>query len=466
MVWTAVIKPSNDLTKGRPTQQTSPLTASNVRNEVIIPLISSATEYNPDVPYFDGLTNFPQFDKYMDESPPFRRQPPPPPTPPPQAHDDPRYRQLSNDESDDYYDGGGGGGGGGGGDGGGGGGGSPQETPTKKPKKIYKAIERVYFYPQDDSNHEPTKNKNAMNLMKRQLKNGMPEKEYPFLEEPERDDEDYQSEYDPRKDYRQMDDNPPRQEHEDPDPDFQQNAPESEDPELQSSIAEDAQQFNGVKEFETDDTAVDKDDPEGDTLTKNMDNTNFGERIDPNPTYRESLAHTLQDSDNSPNDGDYGNIHNFPDSDEYEVEKKMYENPNSQQPVRGGHRYHKDRRRPRRKPVVEPYEQRDHEVSGLVDSEADERDYLSNYDVVKQMRNSENKYNTGVDPVYSSKKDFDEVQRLEKMIEKVALLNKQKEKTASADHDNSSRNEGEASETNVSKIKPNNDKDNKHRDEE
>lgn len=102
---------------------------------------------------------------------------------------------------------------------------------------------------------------------------------------------------------------------------------------------------------------------------------------------------------------------------------------------RGGHRYHKDRRRTRRPSINDDYEKRKYEVTKLIDSEPDETDYLSNSDVVEQLKKSEVKYNTGVDPVYSSQKDFDEVTRLEKMIEKVALSNKQKEQEASQGHD-------------------------------
>ncbi|CAG2109391.1 unnamed protein product [Medioppia subpectinata] len=399
MVWTAVLKPLNNIQKNFQYKNTDRESAANDRDEVIIPVLSAQPYHNPDVPYFEGAPNYPhvQLHAYDEDServvpnarPPYRQ--------------DGGDRRMASEEPDYYYD--------------------PipqyneqsdQRQPEGKPKKLYKAIERVYFYPQDESNHEPTKNKDAMNLMKKEF---MPDTYEPYYNEDDPNDrvDPHEEMHDfQRKDHKQMDRNPPNNDNE---PRVEPNNEEfydaEQDDRMQKSISDDVKDFgteaidetkrfdkfldnlrnfeaNSEKEYSSPNEREDQNIENSEELDMKDINegTNFGDRIELNPTYSESLAAQTADDDRTKEydrgGSDYGN------ADEYDAERKSYENnqreqqrddqrrDGNQRAGREGHRYHKDRRRPR-KPVVNPdenYEQRNHEVSDRGPSP-----YLSNIDL-------------------------------------------------------------------------------------
>ena len=458
-----MVKPFNESAIGEVKHEVVPLSAANVQNNVVIPLPSPSNEYNHGVPYFHDSSHYPSDQMY--------NNPPPPPPRRPRPHmsrddnypldqrlpvEDPDYHyyadnpsQNPSDNSGQYY------------------GQYRQKRPqtTKKPKKIYKAIERVYYYPHN-SDSELGRSKDALNQMKEFIP-----------DEPNDDDSNEEQEEDvdrpeTRKDYEQMNLNPPRGDHEEPEEVYA-----SDNSGAQGSIARDAKQFgreavDEAKSFEKflDNLRnfADNSEKEYSSPSEGMDNSDeelnsvglqdSEEDVSNPPRYSDSLAaHTADDRTR-----DYEKISNYGNPEEYDSEKNSYQNQKNQMSgkQRGGHRYHKDRRRPKKSSEIpdEEYERRNKEVSGLIDAEPEEGDYLSNFDVVKQMKNSETKYNTGIDPVYSSQRDFEEVHRLEKMIENVALLNKQKEKAASNTHDRNEATEGSESKTDITKVKNKDDK--------
>lgn len=470
-VGAAVVKPLNDSLISQQKSEVVPQTAANTRNEVVFPLMSSNADRSG--PYYDDPSrhSYPQSNLYSQERETHERN-----HPLLKRGDEFRGDRRLPMEQGDYYD--------------------YEDTPsgayhdhmrpTEKPKKLYKAIERVYYYPQDGDGGDIAQNKDAM----KQMQQFIPD-EPDYDDDTQEDDpqDDPPLEIKAQKDYHQMNENPPRGDHEEPE---EAEVYESDGSGTQSSIANDAQKFGreAVDDAKTFETFLDnlrhfadnsekeysspygKDQDDGDDGESGDSRTAIQDSDDSNPNYSESLAAQAGDDRTS----DYEKVGNYGNPDEYDLEKGSYQRQRdrSDEGQRGGHRYHKDRRRPKRPTRVseEEYDRRNKEVSGLIDSEPDEGDYLSNFDVVKQMKNSEKKYNTGVDPVYSSQRDFDEVKRLEKMIENVALLNKQKEKKASVSHDRSEGREGpegrEGSETKteIITVKKDDDKEKSEKNEE
>ena len=464
-----------------PKDSKSLLPAANDNDEVIVPVLSSDPEDNPSVPYYEGAPNFPhvQLDLPLSQhsSQPFQSDSEP------QSRKGDEYkldRRLPIEESDFYYD-------------------SPRRPvyprPKKKPKKLMKAVERVYYYP-EDSDSEINRNKKELNKMRRHSPRSF--EPYYNAEDPE------DTPFEPiKKDLQQMDDNPPRGEFDEPpseETDESQLRPT--DP-TQSSIASDVKQFgkeavdeahrfetfldnlrnfaeNSEKEYATprDNMGQNGEDPRDDPSSAfPSDDGNFGIRngynpnLDDTPTYGDSMAAIMSDSDANVGERDrtrdydkpvtYGDSHDYDsEKNSFQRQKDMMDNDERQGRKRkSGHRYHKDRRRGRRRlpdASDEEYDSRNKEITGLIEREPDEDDYLSNRDVVRQMSNSEKKYNVGADPVYSSQRDFDEVSRLERMIENVALLNKEKEKRASLNHNR--REATEESKVKTIKVKVNDDK--------
>lgn len=434
MVRTATISPLNKSSEKIQKQEVTQQSAANDRDEVIVPILSSSDD-NPDVPYFAGFPSFPQVQlNHYEEDPadpaqterPLRR-----------GDEFKGDRPLPN-EDPDYYD-------------------ENQETDYKRntsPKpKMYKAVERVYYYPQDEGETEPSKNRRELNAMKEYI----PENYGPY--DHNDDPEDVPEDYGNRNSHHsiQMQGNPPsndQQENYDNNNDNNNNEQESDG--TQVSIANDVKEFgreavdeanrfekflNNLRNFAVD---SEKDYANSEKQNQESDDRPIYQDDTPNTNLRGSMA--AHPSDDRARD--YEQVGQYGSPDDYDKEKRSYQNQRDKM-NKGGHKYHKDRRRPRpRKPISdEEMEQQRREVSSLIDSEPDEADYLSNSDVVSQLKKSEHKYNTGIDPVYSSQRDFDEVKRLEKIIENVALLNKEKEKNAAEAHD-----QQEISETSVKNV--------------
>lgn len=80
------------------------------------------------------------------------------------------------------------------------------------------------------------------------------------------------------------------------------------------------------------------------------------------------------------------------------------------------------------------FEKSSQEMSRLIDDASDDRHYLANTDVVSNLRKTENKYkmDEGEGTEHPSKSEYDEVERLERMIEKDVLANKKKQKAVAA----------------------------------
>lgn len=434
MVRTAIISPLNKSVDKIQKEEVTQQTAANDHDEVVVPILESS-EDNPDIPYFAGFPSFPQVQlNHYEEEPahtegPLRR-----------GDEFKGDRPLPN-EDPDYYD-------------------ENQETDYQRntsPKpKIYKAVERVYYYPQDGES-EPSKNRRELNAMKVYI----PENYGPYDHNEDADDgpEDYGN----RNSHHsiQMQRNPPGNDHEENQQNYDNNDEQEQEQEsdgTQVSIANDVKEFgkeavdeanrfekflNNLRNFAVDSekeysTPTEKQNQENDDRTIYQDDTR-------NTNFRESMAAHPSDDRTR----DYEQVGQYGSPDDYDKEKRSYQNQRDKI-NKGGHKYHKDRRRPRKPISDEEMEQQRREVSSLIDSEPDEADYLSNTDVVNQLKKSELKYNTGIDPVYSSQKDFDEVKRLEKVIENVALLNKEKEKNADEAHDQ--HDQQEISETSVKKV--------------
>jgi hypothetical protein len=427
MVRTAIISPLNKSFDKIKKEEVTQQSAANDHDEVVVPILSSSDD-NPDIPYFAGFPAYPQVQlTHYDEEP---------------AHNEGPLRRgdefkgdvpLPN-EGPDYYD-------------------ENQETdykrnPKRSPKpKMYKAVERVYYYPQDEGESEPSKNRRELNAMKEYI----PENYGPYDHNEDADDgpEDYGN----RNSHHsiQMQGNPPSNDHQE----NYDNSDEQESDGTQVSIANDVKEFgkeavdeanrfekflNNLRNFAVDSekeysTPKEKQNHESDNPIIYQDDTR-------NTNFRDSMAANPSDDRTR----DYEQVGQYGSPDDYDKEKRSYQNQRDKI-NKGGHKYHKDRRRPRKPISDEEMEQQRQEVSSLIDSEPDEADYLSNTDVVNQLKKSELKYNTGIDPVYSSQKDFEEVKRLEKIIENVALLNKEKEKNAAEAHD-----QQEISETSLKNI--------------
>lgn len=454
----------------QPKEPKSPLPAANNKHEAIVPILSSNPEDNPSVPFYEGAPNYPHVQ--LDPISHYTSRPLDSDSFEPHLRKGDEYkldRRLPiEEEADYYYD-------------------TPQgplyPRPKKKPKKLMRAIERVYFYP-DDAESEISRNKKALDKMKR-LRAPKSYEPYYNAEDPE------DTPFEPvRKDFQQMDDNPPRGDHESgPPEETDESQLQPTDP-TQSSIAKDVKQFgkeavdeahrferflDNLRNF-AENSEAEYASPRQDVPPTRNDNPffpsddgSFGMRNsfnsnDDNPVYGDSMVGLLSDTDGGGRDRtrDYEKPVSYGTLDEYDSEKSLYKRQKDlldgeerARQRKGGHQFHKDRMRWRRPPPDASdleLDSRNKEITGLIDREPDEDDYLSNRDVVRQMRNSEKKYNVGADPVYSSQRDFDEVTRLEKMIENVALLNKEKEKRAAKNHDR--RQVTEETSLKETKVKP------------
>jgi len=94
-----------------------------------------------------------------------------------------------------------------------------------------------------------------------------------------------------------------------------------------------------------------------------------------------------------------------------------------------------EEQRPRKSIFDQKFEQKGNERTSLMDEEPDEVDSLSESDVIDQLKKSERKYGTEIDPFYSSERDFEADKRLQKLIQNVEHLNQDKEKNAEQVHD-------------------------------